>query len=71
MNFPNVKWEWRTGAVDQTYIQGIPSVANETAIGTELRSGTPWVRAITNTQLSAPQRMLNEISPSPVTAIKD
>lgn len=53
MNFPNVKWEWRTGAVDQTYIQGIPSIANETTIGTELRSGTPWVRAVTNTQLSA------------------
>ncbi|MGY4639066.1 host specificity protein J [Pseudomonas sp. TE24901] len=53
MNFPNVKWEWRTGAVDQTYIQGIPSIANETTISTELRSGTPWVRAITNTQLSA------------------
>ncbi|MGY2364472.1 phage tail protein, partial [Pseudomonas azotoformans] len=53
MNFPNVKWEWRTGAVDQTYIQGIPSIANETTIGTELRNGTPWVRAITNTQLSA------------------
>ena len=53
MNFPNVKWEWRTGAVDQTYIQGIPSVANETTISTELRSDTPWVRAITNTQLSA------------------
>ncbi len=53
MNFPNVKWEWRTGAVDQDYIQGIPSVENETTISTELRSGTPWVRAITNTQLSA------------------
>ena len=53
MNFPNVKWEWRTGAVDQTYIQGIPSIENETTISTELRSGTPWVRAITNTQLSA------------------
>ncbi|MGU9825187.1 phage tail protein [Pseudomonas sp. LF090] len=53
MNFPNVKWEWRTGAVDQTYIQGIPSVENETTISTELRSGTPWVRAISDTQLSA------------------
>ncbi|KTB67034.1 MULTISPECIES: phage tail tip fiber protein [Pseudomonas] len=53
MNFPNVKWEWRTGAVDQTYIQGIRSVENETTISTELRSGTPWVRAISNTQLSA------------------
>ena len=53
MNFPNVKWEWRSGAVDQSYIQGIPSVENETTISTELRSGTPWVRAITSTQLSA------------------
>ncbi|WP_234451216.1 host specificity protein J, partial [Pseudomonas sp. MF7448] len=53
MNFPNVKWEWRTGAVDQTYIQGIPSIENETTISTELRSGTPWVRAISNIQLSA------------------
>lgn len=53
MNFPNVKWEWRSGAVDQAYIQGIPSIENETTISTELRSGTPWVRAITNTQLSA------------------
>lgn len=53
MNFPNVKWEWRTGAVDQTYIQGIPSIENETTISTELRSGTPWVRSISNTQLSA------------------
>ncbi|MFI7804354.1 hypothetical protein PSFL_54890 [Pseudomonas sp. DD1] len=53
MNFPNVKWEWRTGAVDQAYIQGIPSIENETTISTELRSGTPWVRAISNTQLSA------------------
>ncbi|EFQ62371.1 fibronectin, type III [Pseudomonas fluorescens WH6] len=53
MNFPNVKWEWRSGAVDQSYIQGIPSVENETTISTELRSGTPWVRAISNTQLSA------------------
>ena len=53
MNFPNVKWEWRTGAVDQTYIQGIPSVENETTISTELRSGARWVRAINNTELSA------------------
>lgn len=52
-NFPNVKWEWRTGSVEQPYIPGIPSVENETTLGIELRSGTPWVRSITNTQLSA------------------
>lgn len=52
-NFPNVKWEWRTGSVEQPYIPGIPSVENETTLGIELRSGTPWVRSINNTQLSA------------------
>ncbi len=53
LNFPNVKWEWRTGSVEQPYIPGLPSVENETSLGIELRSGTPWVRAISNTQLSA------------------
>ncbi|MFJ7281849.1 host specificity protein J [Pseudomonas sp. NPDC099000] len=53
MNFPNVKWEFRNGSVEQGYIPGIPSVANETSLGIELRSGTPWVRAISNTELSA------------------
>ncbi|WP_130905287.1 phage tail protein [Pseudomonas sp. Sample_22] len=53
MNFPNVKWEFRSGSVEQNYIQGIPSVENETTLGVELRSGTPWVRGISNTELSA------------------
>ncbi|MFJ2362442.1 host specificity protein J [Pseudomonas sp. NPDC087697] len=53
MNFPNVKWEYRSGSVEQGYIQGIPSIENETSLGIELRSGTPWVRAISNTELSA------------------
>ncbi|MET0775455.1 MAG: phage tail protein [Pseudomonas mandelii] len=53
MNFPNVKWEFRSGSVEQSYIQGIPSIENETSLGIELRSGTPWVRAISNTELSA------------------
>ncbi|AZC88427.1 TipJ family phage tail tip protein [Pseudomonas chlororaphis] len=53
INFPNVKWDWRSGSVDQSYIPGIPSVENETTLNVELRSDTPWVRSITNTQLSA------------------
>lgn len=53
VNFENVKWEWRTGSVDQSYIPGIPSVDNETTVNVELRSDSPWVRSITNTQLSA------------------
>lgn len=53
LNFPNVKWDWRSGSVDQASIPGIPSIENETSLGIELRSGTPWIRSITNTQLSA------------------
>ncbi|HFH2591757.1 phage tail protein [Pseudomonas aeruginosa] len=53
VNFPNVKWEWRSGSVDQDYIPGIPSVENETTVNVELRSDIPWVRSVTNTQLSA------------------
>lgn len=53
VNFQNVKWEWRTGSVDQSYIPGIPSIDNETTVNVELRNESPWVRSITNTQLSA------------------
>jgi predicted phage tail protein len=53
VNFPNVKWEWRSGSVEQDYIPGIPSVENETTVNVELRSDSAWVRSITNTQLSA------------------
>lgn len=53
VNFPNVKWDWRPGSVDQTYIPGIPSVENESSLNVELRSDAPWVRSVTNTQLSA------------------
>ncbi|WP_249121907.1 host specificity protein J, partial [Pseudomonas juntendi] len=53
VNFPGVKWEWRPGSVEQEYIQGIPSVENETNINVELRSDNPFTRALSNTQLSA------------------
>lgn len=52
-NFPNVKWDWRSGSVDQTYIPGVPSVENETSLNVELRSDSPWVRSISNIQLSS------------------
>lgn len=53
LNFPGVKWEWRPGSIDQEHIPGIPSVENDTQLNIELRSDTPFVRSITNTQLSA------------------
>ncbi|OWF79256.1 host specificity protein [Yersinia kristensenii] len=52
-NFPGVRWEYRSGTQDQTYIKGFPSAQNEIDVSTELKYGTPWVKAINNTQLSA------------------
>lgn len=53
INFPGVKWEWRSGSVEQDYIQGIPAIESETTTNVELRSDTPFVRSLSNTQLSA------------------
>lgn len=52
LNFPGVKWEWRPGTVEQEYIQGIPSVENETTVNVELRSDNPFTRTLSNIQLS-------------------
>ena len=52
-NFPGVTWEWRSGMISQDYIAGFPAVENELSTGVEIKYGTPWVRAINNTQLSA------------------
>lgn len=53
MNFPGVKWEWRPGSLEQSHIPGIPNVENETTVNVELRADASFVRAISNTQLSA------------------
>lgn len=53
VNFPGVTWEFRSGSVDQEHIAGVPAVENELAVGVELKSDAPWVRAVNNTQLSA------------------
>ena len=52
-NFGGVTYEWRSGTQDQTYIQGMPEVSNEISINFDLKQGTPWVRQITKTNLSA------------------
>lgn len=52
-NFPGVKWEFRPGTPHQDYIPGMPDVENEITVSTELISDRDWVRAVTNTQLSA------------------
>ncbi|WP_241098729.1 TipJ family phage tail tip protein [Providencia huaxiensis] len=52
-NFEGVTWEFRAGSEHQEYIQGIPSVDNEIAVGMELKDDHPYVRTVNNTQLSA------------------
>lgn len=52
-NFNNVKYEFRSGTQDQTYIQGFPGVENELQIAYELKAAVPYVRSVSNTQLSA------------------
>ncbi|ANA49268.1 putative tail fiber protein [Pseudomonas phage phiPMW] len=52
-NFDGVKWEWRSGTQHQTYIQGMPEVATEYNIGTELTNVTSWTRTVTTPGLDA------------------
>ena len=52
-NFDGVTWDFRHGTNEQDYIKGFPDVSNETGIGVELKSSQPWIKAFTDTQLSA------------------
>lgn len=52
-NFDGVTWDFRPGTNEQEYIKGFPDVSNETPINIELRSTQPWIKAFTDTQLSA------------------
>ena len=52
-NFEGVTWDFRAGTNEQEYIKGFPDVSNETPINVELRSDNPWIKAFTDTQLSA------------------
>jgi predicted phage tail protein len=52
-NFRGYTVDYRWGTQDQDYLPGFPSVENEHAVGVELKSVAPWVRAIADLQLSA------------------
>ncbi|MFX4760366.1 phage tail protein [Acinetobacter baumannii] len=53
LSFSNVKVDFRKGTNDQDYIDGFPAIESETAVGVELKSGNPWVRAFSNIDLDA------------------
>lgn len=52
-NFGAIKWQFRTGTLDQEHISGFPSVENYIRLGVELRHDRPFTRAINNPNLSA------------------
>lgn len=52
-NFEGVQADFRHGTNDQTHIEGFPDISSETAINVELKSDSPWVRSLTNTDLDA------------------
>ncbi|MDE1012053.1 MAG: phage tail protein, partial [Paraburkholderia fungorum] len=53
INFPGTTFDFRSGTQDQDYIAGFPDVENEIGVSVELRSDQPYVRAVTNLDLSA------------------
>lgn len=53
LNFDNITWDFRPGTQTQTAIAGFPAVENETSIGVEVTAATPFVRALSNTQIDA------------------
>lgn len=52
-NFSNVKWEYRKGTQDQTYIQGMPEIDNEISANIEVKAASPWVRQFSNLTIDA------------------
>ncbi|NID14406.1 TipJ family phage tail tip protein [Luteibacter yeojuensis] len=53
LNFYGVSVQVRPGTQDQDYIPGYGGVESDTAVATELKSGTPWIHELTDTDLSA------------------
>ncbi|WP_277977377.1 host specificity protein J [Pantoea endophytica] len=52
-NFTGVKWDFRNGTQDQSYIQGMPEVDNESSVGVEVSTTAPWIRQFSNLSLDA------------------
>ncbi|MBP2197231.1 host specificity protein J [Pantoea cypripedii] len=52
-NFTGVVWDYRNGTQDQTYIQGMPEINNESSVGVEITTTAPWTRQFTDLTLDA------------------
>jgi len=52
-NFTGVKWDFRQGTQDQTYIQGLPEVDNEMSANVTVTTTAPWTRQFSDLMLDA------------------
>ncbi|MBS4090449.1 host specificity protein J, partial [Pseudomonas rustica] len=53
INYPTVKWQFRSGELNQTRLEGIQESSNEIDVKKELVYGTPWLHTITNSMIDA------------------
>lgn len=53
VNYPGFKWQFRSGELNQTRLEGNTESSNEIAVGQELRSTTPYLHTISNAVVDA------------------
>ncbi|AKA81725.1 TipJ family phage tail tip protein [Pseudomonas synxantha] len=53
INYPGLKWQFRSGELNQTRLEGISESSNEIDVKKELLYGTPWLHTITNPVIDA------------------
>ena len=53
INYPGVKWQFRSGELNQERLEGVSESSNEIAVEQELRSTAPWLHSITNPMIDA------------------
>ncbi|SCW88688.1 phage tail protein [Pseudomonas sp. NFACC05-1] len=53
INYPGVKWQFRSGELNQERLTGVTESSNEIAVGQELRTNTPWLHSINNSMIDA------------------
>lgn len=53
INYPGVKWQFRSGELHQDRLEGVSESSNEIQVGQELRTNTPWVYSINNPVIDA------------------
>lgn len=53
LNFPNIAIDFRTGTQTQDPLPGFPASETTTSVNVELTSSVPWVRSVSDLQLSA------------------